>query len=129
LSRVIPKYRKTIIEVIEGVKNTHFIYKTLMEKRSGKIDDCDDLMAMFMKEVTKRKNDKDPHYFTEKQCNYLLSDLFGAGVETSVNTLRWFLLYMALNKDIQVNKSNIKLGVTFYYYYDLFIGIYDISTL
>lgn len=95
-----------------------------MEKRSEKIDECDDLMAMFMKEVTKRKNDKDPHYFTEKQCNYLLSDLFGAGVETSVNTLRWFLLYMALNKDIQVNKNNIiKFGITFYYYYDFLVLI------
>lgn len=77
-----------------------------MEKRGDTIDECHDLMAMFMKEVSKRKNDKDPHFFTQKQCSFLLSDLFGAGVETSVNTLRWFLLYMALNKDIQVNKHN-----------------------
>lgn len=70
-------------------------------------------MAMFMKEITKRKNDKDPNFFTEKQCNFLLSDLFGAGVETSVNTLRWFLIYMALNNDIQVNKHNIILNKTF----------------
>lgn len=100
--RVIPKYRNTVFEVIEGVKNTHLIYKTLMEKRGNEIHECDDLMAMFMKEMRKRTNNEDSHYFTEKQCCFLLSDLFGAGVETSVNTLRWFLLYMALNQEIQV---------------------------
>jgi len=73
-----------------------------MEKRGNEIHESDDLMAMFMKEMTKRTNDKDSHHFTEKQCCFLLSDLFGAGVETTVNTLRWFLLYMALNQGIQV---------------------------
>lgn len=101
--RVIPKYRNIVSEVIEGVKNTHIIYKTLMEKRGNEINECDDLMAMFMKEMAKRSNDKGAHFFTEKQCCYLLSDLFGAGVETTANTLRWFLLYMALNKEIQVS--------------------------
>lgn len=100
--RIIPKYKKIIFEVIEGVKNTHFIYKSLMEKRGKEVNECDDLMAMFIKEITKRKNDNDTHFFTEKQCCYLLSDLFGAGVETTVNSLRWFLLYMAINKEIQV---------------------------
>ncbi|XP_022168001.1 cytochrome P450 306a1-like [Myzus persicae] len=99
--KVIPKYSNTVFEVIEGVKNTHLIYKTLMEKRGNEINGCDDLMAMFMKEMTKRTNDKVSHYFTEKQCCFLLSDLFGAGVETTVNTLRWFLLYMALHQEIQ----------------------------
>jgi len=77
-----------------------------MEKRGNEINECDDLMAMFMKEMTKRTNDcKGSHYFTEKQCCFLLSDLFGAGVETTVNTLRWFLLYMALNQEIQVKNT------------------------
>lgn len=93
------------MEVIEGVQNTHSIYKTLMEKR-GNIDECNDLMAMFMKEMIERKNHNGTHFFTEKQCFYLLSDLFGAGVETTANTLRWFLLYMAINKEVQVRYMN-----------------------
>lgn len=76
-----------------------------MEKRGNEINECDDLMAMFMKEMTKRTNYKGSHYFTEKQCCFLLSDLFGAGVETTANTLRWFLLYMALNQEIQVKNT------------------------
>lgn len=73
-----------------------------MEKRGEKANECKDLMAMFIKEIKKRKNDKDAHFFSEKQCYFLLADLFGAGVETTVSTLRWFLLYMATNKAIQV---------------------------
>lgn len=92
------------MEVIEGVINTHYIYKTLMEKRGNDVKEHEDLMAMFMKEMTKRKNDGDTHFFNEKQCCFLLSDLFGAGVETTVNALRWFLLYMAINKETQVKK-------------------------
>lgn len=73
-----------------------------MEKRGKEVNECNDLMAMFMKEITKRKNDSDTHFFTEKQCCHLLSDLFGAGVETTINSLRWFILYMAIHKEIQV---------------------------
>lgn len=75
-----------------------------MQKRDNEINECDDLMAMFVKEMTKRRDQTNPHFFTEKQCFFLLSDLFGAGVETTVNTLRWFLLYMAIHKEIQVRK-------------------------
>lgn len=73
-----------------------------MEKRGEEVDECNDLMAMFMKEIKKRKNDEDVHFFNEKQCCFLLADVFGAGVETTVNSLRWFLLFMATNKEIQV---------------------------
>ncbi|VVC30307.1 Cytochrome P450,Cytochrome P450, E-class, group I [Cinara cedri] len=104
--KIIPKYRKTVSEIIEGVLKTHFIYKTLMENRGKEVDQCKDLMALFMKEMTKRKNDIG-HFFNEKQCCFLLSDIFGAGVETTVNTLRWFLLYMALNKDVQCELQSL----------------------
>jgi len=79
-----------------------------MEKRGEGVNECEDLMAMFMKEIAKRQNDRDTdHFFTEKQCCFLLSDLFGAGVETSANTLRWFLLYMAINKGVQVKHKHV----------------------
>lgn len=88
-----------------------------MKNRGEEVDRCDDLMAVFMKEMANRKYRNDAgHFFNEKQCCFLLSDLFGAGVETTVNTLRWFLLYMALNKDVQVRQictdtRNTKAGI------------------
>lgn len=76
-----------------------------MEARGKEMEQCEDLMAVFIKEITKRNNHNDVgHFFNEKQCCFLLSDIFGAGVETTVNTLRWFLLYMAIYKDMQVRK-------------------------
>jgi len=90
--------------MIEGVKNTHLIYKTIMDNRGKEIDECNDLMAMFVKEISKKKNcGYTNHFFNEKQLYFLLADMFGAGVETTINSLRWFLLYMAINKEIQVN--------------------------
>lgn len=80
-----------------------------MDKRSHDVGEDGDLMAMFMKEMGKRNNEGDTHFFNEKQCCYLLSDLFGAGVETTVNTLRWFLLYMAIYKETQV-KTHVPLN-------------------
>lgn len=77
-----------------------------MQKRGNEINEGDDLMAMFVKEIMKRKDQTNTHFFYEKQCYFLLSDLFGAGVETTVNTLRWFLLYIAIHKDIQVRNFN-----------------------
>lgn len=77
-----------------------------MQKRGNEINEGDDLMAMFVKEIMKRKDQTNTHFFNEKQCYFLLSDLFGAGVETTVNTLRWFLLYIAIHKDIQVRNFN-----------------------
>lgn len=75
-----------------------------MENRGEEMDGCNDLMAVFVKEIAKKKNGGHTnHFFNEKQLCFLLADMFGAGVETTINSLRWFLLYMAINKDIQVN--------------------------
>lgn len=80
-----------------------------MENRGENDDNYEDLLGLFMKEMIKRKNDNETHFFTEKQCYFLLADLFGAGAETTVNTLRWFLLYMATHKEIQVIKNKLYL--------------------
>ncbi|XP_050436079.1 cytochrome P450 306a1-like [Adelges cooleyi] len=105
--KIVPKYRKIMADVVQGAKNTHLIYQRLMDKRINDLDGSEDLMAAFMKEMKKKENDDKLNFFSKKQCHHLLSDLLGAGVDTTANSLRWFLLYMALNKPIQNELYNV----------------------
>ncbi|CAI2336588.1 unnamed protein product [Caenorhabditis sp. 36 PRJEB53466] len=62
----------------------------------------EDLTFAYMIEVEKRKrNGEDIGFFDDQQLKMLLLDLFFAGMETTVTTLKWAFLLMAKNKDIQ----------------------------
>lgn len=50
----------------------------------------------------RKENAGETGYFTEPQLYHLLADLFGAGTDTTLTTLRWFLLFMAAYPEEQV---------------------------
>uniref|UniRef100_A0A8C4XHS6 Uncharacterized protein n=1 Tax=Erpetoichthys calabaricus TaxID=27687 RepID=A0A8C4XHS6_ERPCA len=59
-----------------------------------------DYIDTYLVEIEKRKNDTDAGFTEEALCSNTL-DLFVAGSETTATTLRWALLFMAQNPQIQ----------------------------
>lgn len=61
------------------------------------------ITELFLKEKNKRyeQNDCKVSFCSNIQLKHLLADLFGAGVDTTLTTIRWFLLYVSKNDDIQ----------------------------
>ncbi|XP_037936337.1 cytochrome P450 306a1 [Teleopsis dalmanni] len=127
--RYLPKQSRTISFLLEGKKRTHQIYdliieaclERLQEKREQQQEasklateteqtkkTC--ILECFLEERERRQQGKDHKYSTnngedfycQQQLRHLLADMFGAGVDTTLTTLRWFLLYMAKNMDCQI---------------------------
>lgn len=67
--------------------------------------DGDCILDNFLHEQKRRfeSGDESARYVTDEQMLYLLADMFGAGLDTTSVTLAWFLLYMALHPEAQVN--------------------------
>ncbi|XP_076028494.1 cytochrome P450 306a1-like [Oratosquilla oratoria] len=57
------------------------------------------IVEAFLQERLSRGEDVSS--FTYSQLCHVVGDLFGAGTDTALTTLRWHFLYMALNPDIQ----------------------------
>ncbi|BES97554.1 cytochrome P450 [Nesidiocoris tenuis] len=98
--RFFPPYRNSIKYILEGKKKTHEEYKAISQRqdegaRSEKTEES--LLSIFKKEMRSGKSEN----FNEEQMYHILADMFGAGVETSLTTLRWFLLFMAAYPKIQ----------------------------
>ncbi|CAJ0566490.1 unnamed protein product, partial [Mesorhabditis spiculigera] len=59
-----------------------------------------DFVECFLKEIHKRKDEKDGHYHIEQLKNVLF-DLWIAGMETTSNTLTWGIAYILNNPEVQ----------------------------
>uniref|UniRef100_A0AC34RF78 Cytochrome P450 n=1 Tax=Panagrolaimus sp. JU765 TaxID=591449 RepID=A0AC34RF78_9BILA len=61
-----------------------------------------DFTFAYLFEIWQRKqNEKDLSFFSEKQLQMLLLDLFFAGMETTVTTCKWGILMLILHPEIQ----------------------------
>jgi hypothetical protein len=98
-SRFIPKYKKTMHFLVDGLEKTHKVYQDLIEAHPE--EKQDNFIGAFVREQRTRGSDLGT--FTQPQFHYLLADLFGAGADTTLTTLRWFLIYVASNHHVQVH--------------------------
>lgn len=88
------KYSKHVSETEE-----HYFDPEILIPTDG---EC--ILDNFLLEQKKRfdSGDETAKYMTDEQMFYLLADMFGAGLDTTSTTLAWFLLYMALHPEEQV---------------------------
>uniref|UniRef100_A0A671QYJ8 Cytochrome P450, family 2, subfamily AE, polypeptide 1 n=1 Tax=Sinocyclocheilus anshuiensis TaxID=1608454 RepID=A0A671QYJ8_9TELE len=81
-------------------------FPTLMSMVPGKhqtaFASMSKLKPFLQEEIIKHKEERDPEAeFTEENLIYCVVDLFGAGTETTSNTLRWALLFMVKYPEVQ----------------------------
>ncbi|XP_001600763.1 cytochrome P450 306a1 isoform X3 [Nasonia vitripennis] len=110
--RFLPRYGNTIQLIVDGQNKTHQHYRKILEDHRKFPTEMNSFLATYDEEMKRRMANGEPlASFTETQCFYLLADLYGAGVDTTLTTLRWFLLFMAAFPDeqakIQEEISNV----------------------
>ncbi|XP_055909305.1 cytochrome P450 306a1 isoform X2 [Eupeodes corollae] len=102
--RFLPANKKTIRFLLEGKRKTHRIYDRIIKDCAKSLDvdaksgtEHVNILRCFLQEKNKRlaANDPSADLYSDDQLRHLLADLFGAGVDTTLTTLRWLLLYLA----------------------------------
>ncbi|XP_012228131.1 cytochrome P450 306a1 [Linepithema humile] len=97
--RFLPRFGKLIESLIDGKQKTHQIYQTIIDEYRVRREKTDNFLAVFDDVMT--ANTDNPGHFTQPQFYHMLADLFGAGVDTTLTSFRWFLLFMAVYPDEQ----------------------------
>ncbi|XP_046478170.1 cytochrome P450 306a1 [Neodiprion pinetum] len=111
--RHVPKYKNMMRFLVEGKLKTHDVYRAISEDRRKSGSARDSVLAMFEEETKRRLASGDIGHFSEPQKLHLLADLFGAGTDTTLTTLRWLLLFLAAyprEQDAAHNEMKAVLG-------------------
>ncbi|XP_035663412.1 cytochrome P450 2J6-like [Branchiostoma floridae] len=98
--RFVPGVNRACLNVSEHLPKIHKFVKEEIDRHRGNLDreNPRDFLDFCLLELEQRgKVDG----LTKENVLYMAQDLFMAGTETSANTLRWSLLYLTLNPDIQ----------------------------
>ena len=72
-----------------------------LAKKNYEIGENSSILELFLMERNNRKYDSNDPIFDDVQLRHLLADLFGAGVDTTLSTMRWILLYVSQDRDIK----------------------------
>ncbi|XP_058810794.1 cytochrome P450 306a1 isoform X2 [Phymastichus coffea] len=100
--RFIPTFAKSIEFILDGQSKTHEVYRKILQVYRSNPTEINSFLAAFDEEMKRRiANNDDLGSFTDTQLVYLLADIYGAGVDTTLATIGWFLLFMAAYPDEQ----------------------------
>lgn len=92
--------------LLTGLAQTHKLYDGIADECERTLDtsECrDSILRRFLLEKRDREErcDELAGNCSRRQLNYLLADIFGASLDTTLSTIRWFLLLMAANQAVQ----------------------------
>lgn len=103
--RFLPRYGRTMRSLVDGKLKTHDVYREIIREHRSRLEIerpvVDSVLGAFDEEMRRRENTGDLGHFTEPQYLHLLADLFGASTDTTLTTLRWFLLLVAAHPRVQ----------------------------
>jgi ecdysteroid 25-hydroxylase len=103
--RFLPINKKNMNFLLTGIAQTHRVYDGLADECEQTLDNesRDSILRRFLLEKRDReaRNDELAKNCTRKQLNYLLADVFGASLDTTLSTLRWYMLLIAQHHDVQ----------------------------
>ncbi|KAF2359668.1 Cytochrome P450 [Trinorchestia longiramus] len=106
--RFLPKYREMISFIKVNQVKSHAIYQRIIDNfiAEKKLDTEDEVKEIrhfvdaYIQEVWSRGAGMEGS-FTTQQLHHVAADLFGAGTETTVTSLRWLLLDLAAHQHVQ----------------------------
>merc|ERR1712032_88286 len=94
-----PSVAKNIRWIKEGQRDTHREYERLVVDREAQLKQGEAAICitdLFLEEAARRRlSGEGESSFTRKQLYHLQADLFGAGTDTSLNTISWSLLLLS----------------------------------
>ena len=107
LVRFWPSVSRMIGWIKEGQKESHREYQRLVVERQAALvrgEEAACVTDLWLEEVQRRETSgAGPGSFTTSQLHHLQADLFGAGTDTSLNTILWAVLLLAApeHKELQ----------------------------
>lgn len=105
--RFLPNFKKTMKFILDGQKETHLHYQEIIDSHNNQStlpsDDANitNIIEGYLLEMQRPSSSSS---FTMVQLHHVLADLFGAGTDTALSTIKWIILYMILYPDIQVSR-------------------------
>ena len=86
--------------ILEGKQKTHIHYEEILQSIDSDKHEYRNVAEAYMIELEKKRGNVGT--FTKQQIYHVLADLFGAGTDTAMTTIKWILLYMMKYPDKQV---------------------------
>lgn len=121
--RFLPSNQQKIQFLLDGKEETHRIYKRFIDKAQDELESQNfepkeqtNILELFLLERHNRKFDESDAIFDDAQLKHLLADLFGAGVDTTLTSIRWILLYISMNPSIRQKIKMVILNTLFIFF-------------